>query len=123
MSTGKNHHRVGCFGSHTRAFTLLRHDGHFRRCSAFEEPELYAATIGGLGLTGLILDATMQLRRVPGLMLVAEDIRFDGLDEFYGSRRRQRIRVGESWLGKFGQVDRWSFCLTAARMARGQERR
>jgi hypothetical protein len=35
---------------------------------------------------------------------------------------RRIVRV-ESWLGKFGQVDRWSFCLTAARMARGQERR
>ena len=80
---GKNHHRFGCFGSHVPAFTLLRRDGRVRRCSQRDEPELFAATIGGLGLTGLILDVTMQLRRVPGLMLVAEDIQFGGLDEFY----------------------------------------
>jgi hypothetical protein len=33
------------------------------------------------------------------------------------------IDAGKRWLGKFGQVDKWSFCLTAARMAREQERR
>jgi FAD/FMN-containing dehydrogenase len=80
---GKNHHRFGTFGAHVPAFTLLRRDGRTLRCSQRDEPELYAATIGGLGLTGLILDVTLQLRRVPGLMLVAEDIRFGGLDEFY----------------------------------------
>lgn len=80
---GKNHHRYGSFGCHTPDFKLLRHDGQLLHCSAEQNEDLYRATIGGLGLTGLILSVSLRLRRVPGLMLVAEDIRFGGLDEFY----------------------------------------
>lgn len=80
---GKNHHRFGSFGGHVPRFTLLRSDGRLLACSAEENPELYRASIGGLGLTGLILTLEVQLRRVPGLLLVVEDIRFDDLDEFY----------------------------------------
>ena len=80
---GKNHHRMGSFGGHIRALTIMRQGGRTRRLSERHEPELYAATIGGLGLTGLIIDVTLQLRRVPGLMLLAENIRFGNLDDFY----------------------------------------
>ncbi len=80
---GKNHHREGSFGCHVPGFTLLRGDGGSLACSAERNPELYRATIGGLGLTGLVLDLKLQLRRVPGLMLLAEDVRMDSLDEFY----------------------------------------
>lgn len=79
---GKNHHRLGTFGSHVRAFHLLRSDGSVRRCSASENGELFRATIGGLGLTGIILDAELQLRHVPGLAVDNEDLRFDGLGAF-----------------------------------------
>lgn len=80
---GKNHHRLGSFGCHVQGLTLLRSDGRIFACSPQENQELFAATIGGLGLTGLILGMRLQLRRVPGLMLLAEDIRFGSLDEFY----------------------------------------
>jgi FAD/FMN-containing dehydrogenase len=80
---GKNHHRFGSFGCHVPRFTLLRGDGRLLACSAEEDAALYRATIGGLGLTGLILSVSLQLRRVPGLMLLAEDIRFGNLDDFY----------------------------------------
>jgi FAD/FMN-containing dehydrogenase len=80
---GKNHHRFGSFGCHVPGFTLLRSNGRTLACSPGENQELYAATIGGLGLTGLVLAIKLQLRRVPGLMLLAEDIRFGSLDEFY----------------------------------------
>jgi FAD/FMN-containing dehydrogenase len=80
---GKNHHRFGSFGCHVPGFTLLRSDGRTLGCSPEENAELYRATIGGLGLTGLILDLKLQLRRVPGLLLVAEDLRMGSLDEFY----------------------------------------
>jgi FAD/FMN-containing dehydrogenase len=61
---GKNHHVRGTFGSHVRAFELLRSDGSRRTCSAGENPGLFAATIGGLGLTGLITWAELQLMPV-----------------------------------------------------------
>lgn len=80
---GKNHHREGSFGCHVESFTLLRGDGSTLPCSPERNPELYRATIGGLGLTGLVLDLKLRLRRVPGLTMVAEDLRIGSLDEFY----------------------------------------
>lgn len=62
---GKNHHRAGTFGCHVTQFELLRSDGQRRRCSPTEHADLFAATIGGLGLTGLITWAELQLRRMP----------------------------------------------------------
>ena len=46
---GKNHHVAGTFGSHVTQFELVRSDGSRRLCSPTENPDLYAATIGGLG--------------------------------------------------------------------------
>jgi FAD/FMN-containing dehydrogenase len=51
---GKNHHVAGTFGLHTPRFELVRSDGTPVVCSPTENPEWYAATIGGMGLTGLI---------------------------------------------------------------------
>jgi len=62
---GKNHHRAGSFGSHVRRFRLARSDGSITEVTPHETPELFEATIGGLGLTGLILDAEVALVRIP----------------------------------------------------------
>ncbi len=80
---GKNHHAFGTFGRHLRRLVLARSDGSLLVCSPEENPDLFSATVGGLGLTGVIQEATLQLRRVPGLVLETEDIRFGGLDEFF----------------------------------------
>ena len=84
---GKNHHQFGTFGSHVLSFELVRSDGSRMVCARDHHPQLFAATIGGLGLTGLIVQATIQLRRVPGLAVEAEDIRFDCLTEFFALAR------------------------------------
>ncbi|MBX9400125.1 FAD-binding oxidoreductase [Lysobacter sp. BMK333-48F3] len=78
---GKNHHGSGNFGHHLRCFELLRSDGSRRVCTPADE--LFAATVGGLGLTGAITWAEVQLKRVPGPWLEAESIRFGHLDEFF----------------------------------------
>lgn len=81
---GKNHHRTGNFGHHVRAFELLRSDGSRRLCTLHDDAEgWFVATVGGLGLTGLITWAEIQLRRVPGPALETENIRFGSLDEFF----------------------------------------
>lgn len=80
---GKNHHVVGNFGRHVRAFELLRSDGRRMVCSAHENPGWYAATISGLGLTGLVTWAELQLRPVPSGWFETETIRFERLDEFF----------------------------------------
>ncbi len=59
------------------AIELARSDGTVETITPESHPDLFAATIGGLGLTGLILSATIRLRRVAGTALEAEDIRFD----------------------------------------------
>jgi FAD/FMN-containing dehydrogenase len=80
---GKNHHRFGTFGRHVLSLDLARSDGSVRECSPDREPELFAATIGGLGLTGLILRARLQLRWVNGTAVESEEVRFDELAEFF----------------------------------------
>ncbi|OYW61105.1 MAG: hypothetical protein B7X99_17925 [Rhizobiales bacterium 17-65-6] len=80
---GKNAHHLGSFGNHVEQVELVRSDGSRLTCSRTEHPDLFAATLGGLGLTGLILSATLRLRRVPGLGIESEDIRFGHLDDFF----------------------------------------
>jgi len=79
---GKNHHRLGTFGTHVTRLELVRSSGERMVCSAEANPELFAATIGGLGLTGLILWAEIRLQRVAGPGIDEERIRFEGLDQF-----------------------------------------
>ncbi|MEP9378940.1 FAD-binding oxidoreductase [Aquabacter sp. CN5-332] len=80
---GKNAHHLGSFGCHVEALELARSDGARLWCSRTENSDLFAATIGGLGLTGLILTATLRLRHVAGLGVETEDIRFARLDDFF----------------------------------------
>ncbi len=61
---GKNHHRVGSFASSVRSLLLLTPQGELRPCSRDRDPELFWATFGGMGLTGVVVEATLELRRV-----------------------------------------------------------
>ena len=80
---GKNHHRVGTFGRHIRRLELLRSDGRRLICSPEENPEWFAATIGGLGLTGLITWVEFSLRKIASAMIEMETIKFQNLDDFF----------------------------------------
>jgi FAD/FMN-containing dehydrogenase len=80
---GKNHHRDGSIGHHVPRFEVLRSDGARLVCSAGENAELYRATIGGLGLTGLITWAEIRLRPVKGPWIQQRAVRFGSLPEFF----------------------------------------
>lgn len=80
---GKNHHVVGSFGNHVQFFELLRSDGSRLLCSPADNAVLYAATIGGLGLTGLITWAEIQLKRIANPYVDNETIRFRHLEDFF----------------------------------------
>ena len=80
---GKNHHRAGTFGEHVRRFELLRSDGSRCQCSRDENADMFTATIGGLGLTGVITWAEFALKRISGPWLATETLRFRGLKEFF----------------------------------------
>lgn len=80
---GKNHHRAGTFGHYVREFEILRSDGQRLICSPEENSGLFRATIGGMGLTGLILWAEIQLKPIKGPFIDVENIRFKSLDKFF----------------------------------------
>lgn len=84
---GKNHHRAGTFGRHVRSLELLRSDGSRLLCSPTSNPDWYAATIAGLGLTGVITGVELQLRRVPGAAIECDSISFGSLGEFFSLAR------------------------------------
>ena len=79
---GKNHHLAGSFGGHVRIFELLRSDGRRLTCTPEHNPDWFRATVGGLGLTGLITWVEIQLQRIANPWIVAENRRFASLDEF-----------------------------------------
>jgi FAD/FMN-containing dehydrogenase len=80
---GKNHHRAGTFGCHVSRLELLRSNGERLLCSPTENPKLFQATVGGLGLTGLMLWAELRLKRIRGPGIAMERIRFGSLDQFF----------------------------------------
>lgn len=79
---GKNHHSAGTFGRHLLSLTLLRSDGSVLSCSPHENQGHFSATIGGMGLTGLIVETELQLRKIESSWIQCEELQFHGLDEF-----------------------------------------
>lgn len=79
---GKNHHRAGSFGNHVPRLHLYRTDWGEVSCSAQENPDMFFATIGGMGLTGIILSAEVQLKPISGNRIAVEALPFESLDEF-----------------------------------------
>ena len=79
---GKNHHRAGSMGHHIQTLQLLRSDGSRLSCSLSENSDLFRATIGGMGLTGLITRAQLQLKPVAGPYIDQELTPFSNIDEF-----------------------------------------
>jgi FAD/FMN-containing dehydrogenase len=104
---GKNHHRAGSFGRHVRQFELLRSDGQRLTCSPETNADWFGATVGGLGLTGLITCAQLQLRRIAGAEMELEVIRFANLDEFF--------RLSEVSDQNFEYTVAWIDCLSRGR--------
>jgi len=80
---GKNHHRAGTFGRHVTRFELLRSDGTRLTCAPDENADLFRATIGGLGLTGVILWAEFTLKAIPGPQIELQTVRFGHLRDFF----------------------------------------
>lgn len=78
---GKNHHVDGSFCSHVVAFDLLTPSGHFRDVSATTNPEVFWATAGGMGLTGIVTEATLQLVRIETAYMSVVTRRVPRLDE------------------------------------------
>ena len=78
---GKNHHRAGTFGAHVESLSLATADGEVRTCSRAEHADLFRATVGGMGLTGVILSASFRLEPVETAWVMAETVATGDLDE------------------------------------------
>ena len=79
---GKNHHRAGTFGCHVRALALARSDAEMIVCSPNQNQDLFKATIGGLGLTGVILWAEIQLKPISASAMDVDVQPFGSLEQF-----------------------------------------
>jgi FAD/FMN-containing dehydrogenase len=79
---GKNHHCAGTFGAHIKRLALHRSDSGLIACSSAENSDLLHATVAGLGLTGVIASADIQLKRVAGPWMATESIPFSSLRAF-----------------------------------------
>ena len=97
---GKNHHVNGSFGHHVVRFELLRSDGTRVECSRSEHSDGYFATIGGLGLTGLITWAEVRLKPVKGSAIIQRTHRFNHLNEFFelSERLGGRHEYAVAWI-------------------------
>ncbi|MGD0731436.1 MAG: FAD-binding oxidoreductase [Terracidiphilus sp.] len=96
---GKNHHVAGTFGTHTPRFELVRSDGARMVCSATENAERYQATIGGLGLTGLITWAEVQLRPIVSRKIDYKGTKFKGIEEFLAiSQASSNVEYTVAWI-------------------------
>jgi FAD/FMN-containing dehydrogenase len=80
---GKNHHGFGSFGDHVLSIKLMRTDGALIQCGPQQRPDWFAATIGGLGLTGVMVEVEIQLKPIAGPWLETETIPYPNVDAFF----------------------------------------
>lgn len=97
---GKNHHGSGSFTRHVRAIELLTGDGETRLVTPEDEPELFWATAGGMGLTGVILAATVELLPVQTSLMSVDTERAADLDDLMArlTADDDRYRYSVAWI-------------------------
>lgn len=96
---GKNHHRNGTFGCRVERLALYR-GGDILECSRSDHPQLFAATVGGLGLSGIILWADIRLQPVTTSQMDCVTERFQSLDDFFALADRYDLshEYGVAWI-------------------------
>ncbi|WP_394838128.1 FAD-binding oxidoreductase [Pendulispora rubella] len=79
---GKNHHQEGCFGAHVQSLRMRLASDDIVTCSETENPDLFYATIGGMGLLGHILEVEFKMHRISSPWIWMESERVGDIDEF-----------------------------------------
>jgi FAD/FMN-containing dehydrogenase len=100
---GKNHHCAGTFGAHVSQIALHRSNDGLAICNSEMNSDMLRATIGGLGLTGVIAWADIQLKRVAGRWIDAESVPFRSLNSFLDLSREssERFEYTVAWVDCF----------------------
>lgn len=97
---GKNHHAEGCFSEYVLEFNLMNEYGDVLTCSREENSDLFWATIGGMGLTGIILSAKIKLKNIETAYIRQESIKAENLDEIF-----QLFDESEDWTYNVAWID------------------
>ncbi|VXC01619.1 MULTISPECIES: FAD-binding oxidoreductase [Chryseobacterium] len=97
---GKNHHSEGCFSEYVIDFKLMTENGDIIICSKEENSEKFYATIGGMGLTGIILSARFKLKNIETAYIRQESIKAENLDEIF-----RLFDESESWTYTVAWID------------------
>lgn len=97
---GKNHHVEGSFSQSVTSFDLLTPDGLLRTVTPHDDPELFSATAGGMGLTGVITRATLQLLRIETASVTVDTERASDLDDVMRrmDERDNQYRYSVAWI-------------------------
>ncbi len=97
---GKNHHRDGSFGNHVTRLRLMLADTTVVEVGPDRDSELFWATVGGMGLTGVILDATFELIPIDTSLMAVDTRRIDNLDEVMArmSEHDASFRYSVAWI-------------------------
>ncbi len=104
---GKNHHVEGCFSECVKTFNLMLPDGDVVGCSKHVNPELFLATCGGMGLTGVILDARILLMKIGSKYIDQTTIKTRNLKEtFEVFERYNGIPYSVSWIDCLAKGDK-----------------
>lgn len=97
---GKNHHSEGCFSEYVIEFKLMIETGDIITCSREENPGKFWSTIGGMGLTGIILTAKFRLKNIQTAYIRQESIKAENLDEIF-----KLFEESESWTYNVAWID------------------
>ncbi|MDQ0476405.1 FAD-binding oxidoreductase [Chryseobacterium sp. MDT2-18] len=97
---GKNHHAEGCFSEYVIEFSLMNEKEEILNCSRSENPGKFWATIGGMGLTGIILSAKFKLKNIESSYIRQESIKAENLDEIF-----KLFDESESWTYNVAWID------------------
>ena len=98
---GANHHVDGCFGAHVTSLRMRVADGRIVDCGPERETDLFRATVGGMGLTGHILEVAFRMKRIPSPWLFTETERMEDIDAFMSGLRT----AAKSWPWTKGWID------------------
>lgn len=97
---GKNHHAEGCFSEYVIEFSLMNEKGEILTCSKTENADKFWSTIGGMGLTGIILSAKFKLKNIESSYIRQESIKAENLDEIF-----KLFDESESWTYNVAWID------------------
>ena len=109
---GKNHHVEGCFSACVQAFDMMLPDGEIVTCSKETTPELFKATCGGQGLTGVILNAKIYLKKINSRFIDQITIKTKNLKEtFEAFEEYSHMPYSVAWIDCLAKGDEIGKCL------------